>query len=82
MKYVKLFFIEDIPQFSESNSDKARRFINFIDTLYDNRCALVCLALKKPEELYLKGPLAFEFKRTVSRLIEMQSKKWLFGIDL
>ena len=82
VKYVKLFFIEYIPQFSESNSDKARRFINFIDTLYDNKCTLVCLALKKPEELYLKGPLDFEFERTVSRLIEMQSKKWLFGINL
>ena len=81
VKFVKLFFVEGIPEFSESNSDEARRFINFIDTLYDKKCTLICLSSKKPEELYSKGPLSFEFKRTASRLMEMQSKEWLKFLD-
>ena len=77
VKYIKLFFLEDIPLFSENNSDEARRFINFIDTLYDKKCVLICLASKEPEQLYSKGPLIDVFRRTSSRLIQMQSKEWL-----
>ena len=77
VKYIKLFFLEDIPLFSENNSDEARRFINFIDTLYDKKCVLICLASKEPEKLYSKGPLIDVFRRTSSRLIQMQSKEWL-----
>jgi cell division protein ZapE len=58
--------------------NEAKRFINFIDTLYDQHVKLVMSANAPPAGLYLgKGREAFEFERTASRLIEMQSHDYL-----
>ena len=63
-----------------ANDDPARRFIALIDELYDQGVALYLHAALPLTELYTPGALAFEFKRTISRLIEMQSKEYL-GLD-
>ena len=72
-------FIENIPVMEKANANAAKRFILLIDTLYDNRIKLVALAAAPPEKLYLatSGTEAFEFDRTVSRLIEMQSLDYI-----
>ncbi len=57
--------------------DAARRFINLIDALYDSQVNLVVSAAVEPGEIYNSDKLKFEFQRTVSRLYEMQSKKYL-----
>lgn len=72
-------FIDDIPLLIGEKRNEAKRFINLIDALYDSRVKLVATAEKPPHELNasLKNVEAFEFDRTVSRLIEMQSDSYL-----
>lgn len=59
------------------NDDPARRFISLIDELYDQGVHLYLSAEVPLEDLYIQGALSFEFKRTLSRLKEMQSKEYL-----
>ena len=72
-------FVENVPLMDRSVQNHAKRFINLIDTLYDNGTRLVVSAEGPPEALYSakSGTEAFEFSRTVSRLHEMQSLEYL-----
>jgi cell division protein ZapE len=72
-------FIDDIPVMPQHMRNEAKRFINLIDTLYDQHVKLVASAEAAPTELYTgaDGREAFEFERTASRLIEMQSQSYL-----
>lgn len=74
-------FIEDIPVLSKARRNEAKRFINLIDTLYDNGIRIVVSAEAEPQKLYTSedGTEAFEFDRTSSRLIEMRSEAYLAG---
>ncbi len=72
----KMILISDIPEMNDSHNDIAQRFIQLIDALYDNRVVLVVTAAVQPEQLYQGKSLAFPFKRTVSRLIEMRSESY------
>ena len=74
--------VSDIPQFSEKNEDKARRFVYLIDELYDRRVNLIVSAEVGISSLYKGRRLSFEFKRTQSRLTEMQSIDYLCSAHL
>lgn len=69
--------IGNVPVMSEKNDDQARRFINLIDEFYDRHVKLIISAASAIETLYLGGRLNFEFERTKSRLLEMQSQEYL-----
>lgn len=71
--------LEGIPVLGPARRDVARRFINLIDTLYDNRVCLIATAAAEPDALYPKGDGADHFQRTVSRLMEMRSEGYLAG---
>ena len=68
-----------MPVLAEGKRNEAKRFILLIDTLYDHHVRLVVSAEAPPAELYTakRGNEVFEFERTASRLIEMQSRDWL-----
>ena len=66
-----------IPILSPANRDEAKRFVTLIDALYEHKVTLVCSAAAPPEDLYPTGDGAFEFRRTVSRLMEMQAEDYL-----
>jgi cell division protein ZapE len=72
-------FIDHIPVLAEAQRNETKRFILLIDTLYDRHARIVVSAEAEPEKLYTgkKGTEAFEFERTASRLVEMQSHEWL-----
>lgn len=69
--------LSDVPEMPMSMSAQARRFTWLVDVLYDRRVKLIVSAAVKPERLYVEGPLAHEFFRTVSRLQEMQSQEYV-----
>jgi len=69
--------LESIPRLARDHRDQARRFNILIDTLYEARTLLIASAEAPPEEIYVAGDGTFEFRRTVSRLIEMQSEDYI-----
>ena len=69
--------VEGIPRLSPQQRNEARRFNILIDTLYEARTLLIASAEVPPEQIYTAGDGTFEFRRTVSRLIEMQSEEYI-----
>lgn len=69
--------ISNVPELGRNNDDQARRFINLVDEFYDRQVKLVLSAARPLASLYTEGRLSFEFQRTVSRLLEMQSRAYL-----
>ncbi len=70
-------FIDHVPVMAPADRNAARRFINLIDTLYDNRVCLAVSADAAPDDLYIAGDGAMLFERTASRLIEMRSRAYV-----
>ena len=73
---VRVLVLENVPQLSRSNFNEARRFVTLIDALYEAQVRLIVSAAASPKMLYVEGEGSFEFERTASRLIEMQSDGW------
>jgi cell division protein ZapE len=71
--------IDAIPVLRPAQREVARRFVNLVDALYDNRVCLVASADAEPQALYPEGDIHFLFERTASRLIEMRSEGYLTG---
>ncbi len=69
--------LSDVPRMRPKHASEARRFTWLIDVLYDHKVKLIMSAECEPDELYTEGTLSNEFHRTVSRIMEMQSKEYL-----
>ena len=76
-KIYHTILISDIPIMDNSMDDAARRFTNMIGTFYDLQVNLIATAQAEPEALYISNKLKETFKRTISRLREMQTKEYL-----
>ena len=66
-----------VPVMGPESRNEAARFVTLIDELYEYRVKLLIAADAPPRALYPGGDGAFEFERTVSRLLEMQSTEYL-----
>jgi cell division protein ZapE len=69
--------LANVEQMSVTTDDMARRFINLVDEFYDRNVKLIISAEVELKDLYAGGRLNFEFQRTLSRLLEMQSHEFL-----
>ena len=58
------------------NDDSVRRFIALLDECYDRRIPVYIEAAVALDELYTEGYLTFAFRRTYSRLMEMQTSRF------
>jgi cell division protein ZapE len=72
-----VILVSGIPRLSAATADQARRFTWLVDILYDHRVKLLASADAAAEELYVDGPNAQDFPRTVSRLIEMRTRDYM-----
>jgi cell division protein ZapE len=70
-------FLVGIPVMGPENRNEAARFVTLIDALYEHKVKLIASADAEPAELYPAGDGVFEFERTVSRLMEMQSATYM-----
>jgi cell division protein ZapE len=69
--------LSDVPVMNNLINDASRRFINLVDEFYDRNVKLIISAAEPIELLYAGTRLKFEFERTKSRLLEMQSTEYL-----
>ena len=69
--------LEGVPRLTEDRRNEAKRFMTLVDTLYEYKVKLVMSAATAPHDLYTGPTHSFEFERTISRLMEMQSNDYL-----
>lgn len=70
-------FVDRAPILGRERRDAAKRFVTFIDAVYEARTKLVMSAAGEPELLYPEGDGTFEFARAASRLYEMRGDAYL-----
>jgi cell division protein ZapE len=82
-KRFRTIMIDEVPILQPNERNEAKRFILLIDILYDNHRCLIVSADGPPEALYQAkdGREAFEFDRTISRIMEMQSREYNKACD-
>lgn len=69
--------LSGVPVFAARDRDRVRRFMSFVDEMYDRNVNVIVSAEAPPAALYPEGRDAFEFRRTRSRLEEMQTREYL-----
>lgn len=67
--------IANIPKLTTENRDQARRFVTLIDAMYEKNVKLLCTIEQAIDQFDFKDK-DFDFKRTQSRLIEMQTEQY------
>lgn len=75
-RHFRVFVLEGVPVMNDNKRNAVVRFITLIDTLYDHKARIAISAAAPPDRLYTGEDSASAFPRTVSRLMEMQSKEY------
>lgn len=69
--------LDYVPRLTDGQRNEAKRLMTLIDALYEHKVNTIIAAEVAPDRLYAEGTHAFEFQRSVSRLMEMQSQEYL-----
>lgn len=69
--------ISQLPRLAAGDADRRRRFTWLVDEFYDRRVKLILSAEDRLAELFREAGAGIETDRTVSRLIEMQTRQYL-----
>lgn len=77
----RTIFLVNIKQMDDAENDRVRRFVVMVDEFYERHVVLIISAEVEIQQLYRGNKLSFEFKRCVSRLLEMQSQAYLQKVE-
>ena len=77
--HFRTVFLVNVPKMTDEIRNEGKRFITAIDVFYENHTRVIIIADAAPEDLHAGRENAFAFDRTVSRLLEMQSKSYWFA---
>lgn len=69
--------LDHVPALAPQSRNEAKRLILLIDALYEAKRRLLLSSAVPVDQLYNTGDHSFEFERSVSRLMEMQSRDYL-----
>ena len=69
--------LSSIQVFNEQDDAAAKRFVHFIDAVYDHNVKFLATSEDEPNALYRGKRMTFAFERTISRLTEMGTEKYL-----
>jgi predicted ATPase len=70
-------FLENLPNFNDDNSNQQQRFITLIDILYEKKIPLMITSKVNLDLIKSSKSLLNPFKRTISRLYELTSIKYI-----
>jgi len=76
IKSSKFIVINQIPQFNDTNSNQQQRFITLLDVIYDKNIPIAVTSNQSLDQFTSSRLLEKPFKRTISRLYELTSKKY------
>ncbi len=69
--------VSGVRRFTEKDADQRRRFTWLVDEFYDRRVKLILAGETYLHELFRGAPKNTETERTLSRLVEMQTRSYL-----
>jgi cell division protein ZapE len=75
-KKFNTIIISNVPQIKKHDNNSIILFINLVDVLYDTKKRVIISAETDIEDIYTEGRKTFDFNRTRSRLIEMNSEEY------
>jgi cell division protein ZapE len=81
-RWFQTVILTGIPILGGNQENAARRFISLVDEFYERKVKLLLAAAAPAASLYQGTKLGFEFRRTASRLAEMQTQAYLHTAHL
>ncbi len=76
-QYFHTVILDGIPKMAAEMRNEAKRLMLLIDALYEYKVKLIMASDVTIDKIYTHGSHSFEFQRSISRLMEMQSQDYM-----
>ncbi len=76
-QYFHTLILDGVPELSAEMRNEAKRFMLLIDAIYEYKVKLIMASDVAINKIYTNGSHSFEFQRSISRLMEMQSQDYM-----